>query len=48
MKKALMIYNPYSGGRGILHQLDFILKTPKNIMFASFPIELVQIMMLVF
>jgi len=30
MKKALMIYNPYSGGRGILHQLDFILKTAQE------------------
>jgi len=30
MKKALMIYNPYSGGRRILQQLDFILKTAQE------------------
>lgn len=30
MKKALLIYNPFSGDRGILHQLDLIFEKAQN------------------
>ncbi|MDD4146734.1 MAG: YegS/Rv2252/BmrU family lipid kinase [Clostridia bacterium] len=37
MKKALLIYNPFSGDRSILHQLDLILKTAQENEICLFP-----------
>ncbi len=37
MQKALLIYNPYSGDRSILHQLDYILKKAQENQVILFP-----------